>query len=82
MEAVDLVVAAAAIEARPAGALVHVFLTVVAAETGSAHTLITIHQVLNERETKTTLIFIFKSTGHRRSLKSLKVTLSLGIGSC
>lgn len=46
VEAVDLVVAAAAIEAWPAGALVHVFLTVVAAETGSAHTLITIHQVL------------------------------------
>lgn len=47
VEAVDLVMATAAVEARPAGALVHVFLTVFAAETRSAHTFITVDQVLS-----------------------------------
>lgn len=48
-EAVDLVVTAAAVEAWRAGALVHVFLTVLAAGTRSAHTFIPVDQVLNER---------------------------------
>lgn len=51
-EAVDLVVAAAAVEARRAGALVHVALTVLAAETRSAHTFITVDQVLRETRTE------------------------------
>lgn len=51
VEAVNFVMATATIEARPAGALVHVFLAVFAGETRSALTLITVHQVLNERET-------------------------------
>lgn len=56
MEAVHFVVAAAAVEARPAGALVHVFLTVFTAESQSARTFITVHQVLREREQMTKLV--------------------------
>lgn len=46
--------AAAAVEARPAGALVHVLLAVFARETRRARALITAHQVLNEEETRVT----------------------------
>lgn len=48
LEAVNLVVATAAVEARLADTLVQVFLTALASKTRSAHALETIHQVLNE----------------------------------
>lgn len=48
VEAAHLIKAAAAVEARRAGALVHVFVTVFAAEARSARTLIAVQQVLSE----------------------------------
>lgn len=56
MEAINFVVAAAAVEARPAGALVHVRLAAFAAEAQSAHTLKAVHQVLDERHMMTELL--------------------------
>lgn len=57
VEAVNFVMATAAVEARPAGALVHVFLTVFTAEARSTLTFITVHQVLRGGEI-TCLLFI------------------------
>ncbi len=48
VEAVNFVIATAAIEAGSAGALVHVPVTVLAGETQGTHTLITVQQVLKE----------------------------------
>lgn len=55
MEAVHLIVAAAAVEARLADALVQVFLTVFTSKTRSAHALVTIDQVLKETNDEVTI---------------------------
>lgn len=47
-EAVHLIVAAAAVEARPADTLVHIALAVLAGEAWSAHAAVAVHQVLSQ----------------------------------
>lgn len=50
LEAVHLVLAAAAVQARRAGALVHVLLAVLAGEAGRAHAPVAVDQVLKREQ--------------------------------